>query len=117
MPDKRPDPYVYGELVVGSVPAGAEDGQEAKYAFPLELPSKVRSACTKTATPAETALLGVAFMMLVHTLDEFILKNIPSPSFPIAFEVSVFDFPSKFLNAIVAWLLEVIPAIVLFFLL
>jgi hypothetical protein len=57
-------------------------------------------------------VLGVAFIVLVQTLDEFTLKNIPSPSFPIPLAVSVLDLPDKFLNAMFAWLLEVIPAIV-----
>jgi hypothetical protein len=62
----------------------------------------------------ETANVGLSKgIKLVQTSDELILKNIPYSSPPIDALVSVFDLPKRFLNAIFAWLFELIPIVII----
>ena len=77
IPVSEPTPYTKLVLVLGSVPEGGVFGHLAKYAYPLDPASKVRFASTKTATPLVIAKIDCVGIVLVHTLSELRLNDIP----------------------------------------
>ena len=77
IPVSEPAPYTKPTLVFGSVPDGGVLGHLAKYAYPLDPASKVRFASTNTATPLVIAKIDCTGIVLVHTLSELRLNDIP----------------------------------------